>query len=302
MEESDYEENNMMKENDNRHEITLEGLRGEEEFAIDGDNQSPPTDWVLPTLQKDHIYKKSIFEFESKYVCERMEGDLEIKDWSFDVGEINLINWKSIERHNKDKKKYKYLHVGVVKIQISPLHNFGKDIDLYALVCYIRHNNFHDQIVSGIKRYLCNGIVGFNCRPGYYVSLKDVYSPNFPTLKLKTVGIDMKEDIYPLRVFWKIIYKLDNTMGPKQKVTMVDSEKFEAGSPKQMITPIKTRPHDIKLDKRWITSFDNPTKLMRKNVVKIDEMGKITTKPKLLRSQSTIDRRTWEEGSTSFGK
>ena len=29
-----------------------------------------------------------------------MEGDLEIKDCKYDVGEANLINWKNIHKHN----------------------------------------------------------------------------------------------------------------------------------------------------------------------------------------------------------
>ena len=38
------------------------------------------------------IYKKSIFQFKSKYVCEMMEGDCERKDCEFDVGEIGKIS------------------------------------------------------------------------------------------------------------------------------------------------------------------------------------------------------------------
>ena len=30
-----------------------------------------------------------------------MEGDLEIKDYEYDVGEVNLINWKNILKHDK---------------------------------------------------------------------------------------------------------------------------------------------------------------------------------------------------------
>ena len=29
---------------------------------------------------------------KSKYICEMMEEDLEIKDYEYDVGEVNLIN------------------------------------------------------------------------------------------------------------------------------------------------------------------------------------------------------------------
>ena len=44
-----------------------------------------------------------------------MEGDLEIKKCEYDVGEVNLINWKNILKHNKDRK-YRYIHVGSVQV------------------------------------------------------------------------------------------------------------------------------------------------------------------------------------------
>ena len=37
-----------------------------------------------------------------------MEGDPEIKDYECDVGEVNLINWENILKHNKDRK-YRYI-------------------------------------------------------------------------------------------------------------------------------------------------------------------------------------------------
>ena len=46
------------------------------------------------------IYKKFTFQLKSKYVCEMIEGDLEIKDCEYDVGEVNLINWKNIFKQN----------------------------------------------------------------------------------------------------------------------------------------------------------------------------------------------------------
>ena len=242
------------------------------------------------------IYKKSIFQLRSKYVCEMMEGNLEIKDCQYDVGEVNLINWENILKHNKDRK-YRYIHVGSVQVQITPLQYYGKDIDLYALLCDIRHTKFNNQIITGIKTNLCNGSVGFNCRPGYYVSLKDEFAKNFLSLKIKTVGMDMKRGGYPLRIFWKIIYKLDNTIDPKTKVTMIEAEKFESPTPMQKIQRIKSHPQDIRIDKSWINSFVNPTKINKKNVIKIDENGKITIKPQLLRSMSA--KSEWKEGSFS---
>ena len=74
-----------------------------------------------------------------------------------------------------------------VQVQIAPSQYYGKDIDLYALLCDIRHTKFNNQIITGIKTNLCNGSIGFNCRPRYYVSLKDEFAKNFLSFKIKTL-------------------------------------------------------------------------------------------------------------------
>jgi len=215
----------MMKSN----AISLGELQGEE-FTVDNENEDVKGDWVLPIIQKDMIYKKSIFQLKSEYVCEMMEEDLEIKDCEYDVGEVNLINWENILKHNEDRK-YRYIHVGSIQVQITPLQHYGKDIDLYALLYDIRETKFNNQIITRIKTNLCNGSVEFNYRPGYYVSLKDEFAKKILSPKIKTIGMDMERGGYPLRIFWKIIYKLDNTIDPKTKVTMIEAEKFKSPTP-----------------------------------------------------------------------
>ena len=59
---------------------------------MDNENEDVKEDWVFPIIQKDMIYKKSIFQLKRKNVCEMMEGDLETKDCKYDVKEVNLIN------------------------------------------------------------------------------------------------------------------------------------------------------------------------------------------------------------------
>ena len=107
--ESDYEETSHMMESNS---VSLGDLQGEE-FVVDNDHEEVNGDWVLFIIQKDMIYKKSIFQLKGKYVCKMIEGDTEIKDSKFYVGEFNLINWKNILKHNNDRK-YRNIHVGSV--------------------------------------------------------------------------------------------------------------------------------------------------------------------------------------------
>ena len=87
--ETEHEESSHMMESS---AINLGELQGEE-FTVDNEIENDVKgDQVIPIIQKDMIYKKSIFQLKSKYVSEMMEGDLEIKDCEYDVGEANLIN------------------------------------------------------------------------------------------------------------------------------------------------------------------------------------------------------------------
>ena len=65
----------------------------------------------------------------------------------------------------------------------------------------------------------------------------------------------------------------------------------------QKIQRIKSNPQELKINRSWISSFANPTKINKKNIINIDKESKITIKPQLLRSMST--RSVWGEGSSS---
>ena len=49
-----------------------------------------------------------------------MEGDLEIKDYEYDVGVINLINWKNILEHNKERN----IGISMLGASKSRLHHY----------------------------------------------------------------------------------------------------------------------------------------------------------------------------------
>ena len=78
---------------------------------------------------------------------------------------------------------------------------------------------------------------------------------------------------------------------------MIETQKFESPTPMQKIQRIKSNPEEIKIDRSWIHSFANPTKINKKNVIKIDENGKIIIKPQSLISMSA--RSEWGEGFSS---
>jgi len=90
--------------------------------------------------------------------------------------------------------------------------------------------------------------------------------------------MDMKREGYPLSIFQKVINKLDNTIDPEAKLTMIKVEKFESPTPMQKIQRIKSNPQEITINRSWISSFANPTKINKKKVIEISENGKISIK------------------------
>ena len=76
--------------------------------------------------------------------------------------------------------------------------------------------------------------------------------------------MDMERGGYPLWIFQKIIYKLDNTIDSKTKVTIIEAANFENPTPMQKIQRIKSNPQEIKIDWSWIASFSNLQKSIRK--------------------------------------
>jgi len=81
------------------------------------------------------------------------------------------------------------------------------------------------------------------------MSPKVKFTKNFLSLKIKTVGMDMNRGGYLLRIFWKIIYKLDNTIDPRTKITIIEAENFESLTPIHKIQEKKSHSQDIKIDR-----------------------------------------------------
>ena len=59
---------------------------------------------------------------------------------------------------------------------------------------------------------------------------------------------------------------------------MIEAEKFDSPSPMQKIQRIKFNLQEKKIDRSWISSFAHPSKINKKNIIKIDENEKITIK------------------------
>ena len=69
--------------------------------------------------------------------------------------------------------------MSMLKVSNIRLHHYNimaKITNLYTFLYGIRHTKFNNQITTGTEINLFNGLVGFNCQPGYYVYEKDEFA------------------------------------------------------------------------------------------------------------------------------
>ena len=67
---------------------------------------------------------------------------------------------------------------------------------------------------------------------------------------------------------------------------MIEAENFKSLTPTRKNPKDKSNPQELKIDRSWISSFAKPRKIIKKNVIKIDENGKMYIQPQLFRSMS----------------
>lgn len=79
---------------------------------------------------------------------------------------------------------------------------------------------------------------------------------------------------FPLRNFWNIVHKLYNTIDPRMQYKLIEADMFEAINVLLIyrIRPKRIIPSEIRLNNRWIESFNNSSSInnKKKNIIKID--------------------------------
>lgn len=117
----------------------------------------------------------------NKWVVKDIDGDIEVNS---DQG-ICLLPL-TIESESKGGKVYNYSHLGAIQIWIRPLFKKGIESPIQAYIIDSRARSFGDALISGIEANLKEGTVGFNCRPNYWISLKE---PNLNNLLYLIIDI-----------------------------------------------------------------------------------------------------------------
>ena len=75
---------------------------------------------------------------------------------------LQLLSQNTINHH---KKKFNYIHLGLVQVAIKPLFRLDLDILVFVYLRDARSTKFIDSILSMIDSNLANGPIYFNCFP-----------------------------------------------------------------------------------------------------------------------------------------
>ncbi|KAJ0039087.1 hypothetical protein Pint_22065 [Pistacia integerrima] len=160
-------------------------------------------DWELPKVSKQEIYetKTSIFNFKKDHSFKTTEDSILLPHGQQPV---QLFNPEAIKKH---KKKYKFLHIGLVQVGVRSLSR--EDHDTSVLLCLRdkRILDFDSSILSVLEYTLADGPVYFDYYPNMIVSLEDPKILQVLSLYIKFNNLEIQGTTFPFVLMYRIHYK-----------------------------------------------------------------------------------------------
>ena len=97
---------------------------------------------------------------------------------------------------NYHRKKFNYIHIGLVQVAIKPLFRLGLDILVFVCLRDARSTTFIDSILSMIDSNLANGLIYFNFFPNFSMNINDPSILSSLTLNIKTKNMNIRSPNY----------------------------------------------------------------------------------------------------------
>ena len=94
-------------------------------------------------------------------------------------------------------------------------------------------------IIGGIQSNLANGVVWFNVKPNFFISINDPNLEDTVRIRIKTQGLGMKSNSHDLAIRWKTIHEF--TKFPETKTKSNDNKIVEIFEPSPFATVIQPR-------------------------------------------------------------
>jgi len=218
---------------------------------------SPTKDWKLPSLKPSEVYPQvSAFHLFAETNIRIHEKSVICRANLNTMMQIPLLTRQDIEKAKQ--KKYKYMHLGSVRIGINPLHRSGQDVYVFSALFDQRWTKFHKALLGGIQAPLNAGPVTYTAFPNFSVSLSDQHVLDALTLGIQTKGYeDFKSAAHNIAVFYSTCVRFTNTEVPavlnSDKITVTMLSYDDCAQP--------TVPHQIPRSQlhppeSWITAWN----------------------------------------------
>ena len=119
---------------------------------------------------------------------------------------LQLSSQNTINHH---RKKFNYIHIGLVQVEIKPLFRLGLDIPVFVCLRDARSTKITDSVFSMIDSNLANGLVYLNCFPNFSMNINDpsIFFPSL-TLNIKTKNMNFVEEAQTITIIYRIYYKV----------------------------------------------------------------------------------------------
>ena len=152
------------------------------------------------------IYQQGNFEFSQNYSIKTEEKTISLNQ---NFESLQLLNQNNTINYHR--KKFNYIHIGLVQVEIKPLFRLGLDIPIFVCLRDVRSTKFTDSILNMIDSNLANGLVYFNCFPNFSMNINDPSILSSLTLNIKTKNMNFVEESQTITIIYRIYYKVMTT-------------------------------------------------------------------------------------------
>ncbi|XP_054782159.1 uncharacterized protein LOC129301285 [Prosopis cineraria] len=177
---------------------------GKEEYTIT--HLAEDSDNNFDVITRDQIYKETMLSrlnFLSNYKTKSVLKSFPLENKQHDV---YLLTRDDIRRH---KKKYDFLHIGLVQVFVSPLHHRGCDQRVLVCLRDAKYPNFKDSIFAAFEMIsLKKGFSNFNWFPNFSSSFSDLSKSNGLVITVEPHGLSFIEGSHTLAIEYRMCYKL----------------------------------------------------------------------------------------------
>lgn len=236
----------------------------------------------LPHISPENIYQIGTFDFKTAYSIKEHEQTLSLQN---EFEEIKLLSSMALE--NYKRKKFNYIHFGLIQIAIKPLSRTGIDSPILMLLRDKTLLKFEDSLLGAVQSNLCNGAIYFNCAPNFQVSLHDPTIFNTLVLNVHLPEIKFQQERHGYLLLYRIYFKQSTSeFNPR---CLLQDDKGETtilavhskDTPTSTYTPKQLKWTEITIPDQWKINITQPPRnFEQRTITSITEQydGKVLLK------------------------